>query len=545
MIVPDLATSICRDYAEMVFDRARTPLEPLDYKASWFDQPSPFKTYQEVERFPLPLRIPVQPTQLADVLNGAYSTSPAANHLSLEALSTILLLSHGALCRKLTINWNQDDRRLTQYHLAAHAYGRGTPSGGGLYPTEIYWISGASGPLLPGIYHYDNGHHALERLFTGDVTHQVRTATFHHPATAAADQFLLVTLNFWKSAFKYNSFCYHLVTQDLGALLCSLRLLAQAYASDLCFLSWFQDEALNHLLGLETLNESVFTVVPLNAPHGYAPPIHQPEMIPPQVSKKSFQRSRNIIHFPLSEHVHLATLLHNEPYPAEESFAHAMVDLLKSTAEPVPLPPPAFDRLQADMTQTFQQRKSSFGSFSAHVPLSREELATLLSSGASGGHYWADVKQENGSPSFTRLLVFVNHVTGIEQGIYAYDQEQHCLRVLQRGDFTLFLQKHYLLLNYNIAETGVVIAIVGSIDRMLTVFGARGYRLLNAEAGMIAQRMYLVATALKLGCGAVLGFDNRAMDQALGLDNTDQRSLLFLLAGHEHQGHADFNGRMI
>jgi SagB-type dehydrogenase family enzyme len=397
---------------------------------------------------------------------------------------------------------------------------------------------------LPGIYHYDNAHHAMERLFTGNVTRNIQAATFDHPAASTTDQFLLITLNFWKNAFKYNSFCYHAVTQDHGALLSSLDLAAKAYAINLRFLSWFQDETLNRLLGLATQDESVFSVIPLpSAPASFSCAF--PTLDAPLVNKKSFQRSREVLHFPLSELVHQATLLRSETRPAANALLHAKVDILETSGERVELPPPALDHLQDDIAQVFQKRASSFGNFSSHVPLSRDELATLLYCGANSGNALADVKQENGEPHFSRLLVFVNNVEGIERGTFSYDREQHCLHVIQQDDFRLFLQTHYFLLNYNLAETGVVIAIAGGLDRMLDVFGNRGYRILNAEVGMAAQRIYMAAAALDIGCGAVLGFDNRAMNKALALDTSDQSTLLLLLVGHERLDRADFDGRLL
>ena len=52
---------------------------------------------------------------------------------------------------------------------------------------------------------------------------------------------------------------------------------------------------------------------------------------------------------------------------------------------------------------------------------------------------------------------------------------------------------------------------------MLDAVGDRGYRLVNATIGAVAQNVYIAAAALGLGCGVALGFDNVSYIEQLGL----------------------------
>lgn len=538
---------IGRDYAEAVFERAIRPFEPPGFATNWKDQPSRFKTYLSVERFPLPLEPPPHFASLGDVLARLASPRAAVKDLTFDDVATMLLYTHGLLNRRIAVSWNRDDRVLSMYHQAV--YGRGAASGGGLYPTEVYWACGAGGPLLPGIYHYDNAHHAMERLFEGDVTARIRAAVFNHPAAAETDQFLLLAPTFWKNSFKYNTFCYHVVTQDLGVLLYSLRLAAAGFGSDFQFLSWFQDEELNRLLGFDTLADSVFAVLPIpTAPRREQSGASGASLFPlttPLFGQASFQRSQKLLRFPRIEDTHLATLIDTEQPPEATEAFNAASDTFENSGEPIALPPPALDRLQSNVLQLFQRRRSSFGTFSSHTPLSQQELATLLYSASTACNYVSDVKHAGGQPHFTSLMVVVINVEGIERGVYAYDERQHGLRRVQEGDFSRFLQQHYFLKNYNMAEIGVMIAVVGSVDNMLAVYGNRGYRLLNAEVGMVAQSVYMAATGMSFGCGATLGFSNVGVNKILGLEGSERRSLLFLLTGHEREGSANFDCRYV
>jgi SagB-type dehydrogenase family enzyme len=86
-----------------------------------------------------------------------------------------------------------------------------------------------------------------------------------------------------------------------------------------------------------------------------------------------------------------------------------------------------------------------------------------------------------------------------------------------------------------------VLVITGRLEALVATYGARGYRMLSVEVGQAAQTTYLSATARGLGVGAVLGIDNLAVDEFLGVDGTDERSMLFILLGHERGGRAGYD----
>ncbi|GCE29369.1 NADH oxidase [Dictyobacter alpinus] len=543
---------ICRDYAEAVFARFRQPLDAFPFEPDWQDQPSRFKLYQHVTRFPLPMEKLADTRTITSIVPGITQQRREVNALSFNELSTLFLLAHGLLNRRISITWNMSGKTIPDA-----LYGRGTASGGGLYPAEMYWCHGPGASILPGIYHYDPAHHALERLQLGDRTDRIRAAVFHHPAALNTNQFLLITANFWKNAFKYRNFGYHIVNQDIGALIGSLNMIGLSLQADLQTLLWFQDEELNHLLGLETGVESVFAVIPIVLSSQVSPSStakiaskgsYQMESISegqmPLITRKSWQRSKVVKRFPRMEAVHRATLLTHAPRPLPSDTLMHETGMGEGHGEFVPLPSPALDSLDRSIGEVIQQRHSSFGHFSSQRPLSRSELGTLLFFAAIARGYATDLKSTDGTPYFTQLMVFINHAEGIEPGIYHYDWRRHGLVVVRKGDYTAFLQQSYALHNYNMREIAVVIAIIGDLYQMLEVYGNRGYRLLNVETGLVAQSTYVAATTLKLGCGAVLGFDHLAMNEALQLTK-GFRSLLFLLAGPERFHKARFDARFL
>lgn len=545
------AVQAVREYAEAVFRRAREPMEPLNFETNWDDQPSRHKSYPGSSRIPLAVDPPELAT-LRELFTGPGPTSAPASApgWTLDRLAALLRLSYGVLDRRLAANWNQD---LAKRVLFPHAvWGRGTASGGGMYPVEIYLVAGASGPLLPGVYHYATGHHALERLLTGDVTATVRSA-LGPDDPAGTDHYLLASIKFWKNSFKYNSFCYHVVTQDLGALLGSWDLLGRALGGPLRRTLSFDPGPLDDLLGLDGDAESVLAVVPLPwaAGDGAAGPAAQaggrPVRSAARVTRAPFERSRTVLTFPQVTRVHRAA-----KGPARRPSAAALRSIvpgeLRSVlpgappGEPVPLPPPDLDRLDRPLSTVLRQRQSSFGRFRRPPELTVDQVGTTLAFAASARRYPADVKLPDGTPALTRLWLFANHVDGLAAGTYAYLPEEHGLlpaRPAPPEGMTAFLQRQYFLTNYTMGQIGAVLAISGRLDAILDAYGPAGYRVLNAEVGTVAQYAYCASAAQGLGCGAVLGFDNVAMNEALGIESTDERTVLFLLLGREHDRPAD------
>ncbi|QBD82857.1 SagB/ThcOx family dehydrogenase [Ktedonosporobacter rubrisoli] len=534
--------AICQKYIEAIFARSQTPLDTGATEIALQDQLPRFKRYQQATRLTLPGKMLDPAVPMADV----WTSLTTYRAITFDEFTAMLLLTYGLLNMRTDLTWEEGREGL--FSSQTIKYGRGTASGGGLYPAEIYWVCGARGPLHPGLYHYDPAHHALVRVMSGNMTRGIQAAVFHHPAALATDQFLLLTLRLWKNTFKYKSFGYHLATQDLGVLLGSFHFMSSYFQTNIQPLLWFQDEAVNRLLGIDTLVESVFAVLPLTLASSFSPersthwgmaPESDAEQDKPLLIRQRLQSSQHVTRFPIIEEVHRATLVNNAPRP--DPINDGICEEIGQADPVIPLPPPPFIHLQGSIRDAFRGRRSSFGRFSRQKPLSRLDLAALLFLGATTGCARTDLKHADGNPHFTRLAVFVNNVENIQPGAYIYDSTRHGLCPIRQGNFAPFLQEHYMLSNYNLAETAVLITVLGNPKRMLEAYGGRGYRALNIEAGMIAQTIYLVAASLSLGCGAALGFDNLAMNEALGLAGTDLRSLLFIMAGPERQNNARFN----
>ncbi|MBL0781587.1 nitroreductase family protein, partial [Streptomyces albidoflavus] len=184
--------------------------------------------------------------------------------------------------------------------------------------------------------------------------------------------------------------------------------------------------------------------------------------------------------------------------------------------------------------------RSSFGRFDASRPLAAADLAALCRAATDGSYLGGDTGTGAGGERLAGLYVFVNHAEGLAPGAYAYDPEAHTLRLVKEGAPGPFLQKNYFLSNYNLEQAGAVLVPTVRTTAVLDAVGDRGYRLVNATIGAVAQSVYTAAAALDVGCGVALGFDNISYIEELGLQATGEAPLLIMMAGHERPAPADY-----
>ncbi|WP_075017858.1 nitroreductase family protein [Actinacidiphila rubida] len=546
-----------QEYATAIVRRGRYPMEPADWVPDWADRPRKGKYFPDAPLFPLPSGpTPTAGATGATVERGLHGPR-GTGAFTLPLLAGMLQDSYGLTGRRLAVQANSDLGTLPMYTQAN--WSRGSASGGGLYPVGVHWIAGPGGPLTPGVHYYDTQQHAVRRLLTGDVTPQVRAAV-GEPA-AGHRQFLVLGVRFWQNAFKYNSFSYHVVTMDTGALLETWRIWARAHGLHIGPALWFDEPALGGLLGLDADEEGVFAVVPLRwagdpdplpqgteagpdttAPGGSpAGAVDGPPSGPVRVAHADRERSRSVTAFETVKAMHDATLAGAASRPAPGALDPALALPVEPGGERTALPAP--DALDLGVRTALRSRRSSFGRFQAVTPMPARHLSTVLAAAHAAGRLDSDTEPAGDRP-LTRLYVFVNHVAGIDQGSYVYDAADGSLRLLRAGAPGEFLQRNYFLANYNLEQAAAVMVPAARTRSVLDAVGDRGYRLVNAVVGGVSQAVYTAAAAAGLSCGVALGFDAISYTEELGLDATGEIPLLTMMIGHERPRPADFRSEI-
>ncbi|PSP79383.1 nitroreductase [Halobacteriales archaeon QS_1_68_20] len=140
------------------------------------------------------------------------------------------------------------------------------PSGGGLYPVELYFaLTSAGEGLSEGLYYYVPGEHELRRLrrpaSAGDFLEELTGLLDPHDETAidfeGANFVPMLTAAFWRSKAKYGPRGYRFVLQESGHLLQNLLLVAEALGMGGVPLGAYREDEINEFLGVDGVNEAL------------------------------------------------------------------------------------------------------------------------------------------------------------------------------------------------------------------------------------------------------------------------------------------------
>ncbi|GJL77836.1 MAG: hypothetical protein NPINA01_08250 [Nitrospinaceae bacterium] len=137
---------------------------------------------------------------------------------------------------------------------------RASPSGGALYPAEIYLGIRKVEGLEPGIYHYNVPDHALELLIPGDPTEKLHEACCQQEYTQQAAVVFLISGVFQRTKRKYGERGYRYVFLDVGHL--AQNIYISSTAQDLAVMTTcgFFDDVANQLLRIDGIDEATLYV---------------------------------------------------------------------------------------------------------------------------------------------------------------------------------------------------------------------------------------------------------------------------------------------
>jgi SagB-type dehydrogenase family enzyme len=130
---------------------------------------------------------------------------------------------------------------------------RTTPSGGALYPLELYvWARRVDG-LPAGLYHYDARDHELDVLGAVDL----ESAFVQQELVSAAAAAILVSAIFFRSVFKYGERGYRFVLLEAGHVVQNALLAAGGRSLAAVPVGGYVDREVDRAIGLDGLHESV------------------------------------------------------------------------------------------------------------------------------------------------------------------------------------------------------------------------------------------------------------------------------------------------
>ncbi|MCX4553329.1 SagB family peptide dehydrogenase [Streptomyces sp. NBC_01500] len=472
------------------------------------DDPLPTKTYRGLPRHVLSepsRRIGDARSSFAGFRRTRSEDGPNREVLDGTALSALLHHSYG----------------LERMELGPHAawpYHRAVASARCFYPVELYlWLARPAENRPAGCYHYDPAHHALTRLRTGGVPDELRTATgTGRDGTLAL---MVAAVCFRKTAFRYRDYAYRLCAQEVGLTVGNMLLVAGALGLRGRVHHRFDDAVVNRALGLDGDEETAFAVLDLfpwqpagtgQAPLRAEPEEPQPVIRPHQLRTDAADPAAWSGLTALNRAARLTGTGWNTP--VDQAAFHLPPDGPGPTPVPLGEPSPG----QVELAEAIRARDSGGRMFlpdSAALPL--PQLGSLLR------HALEPVPSDHAETPCRPLAdchVLVLNAAGADAGLYRLDTTP-ALTALPGRDWRAVLA---MLCDrtpaVNSAKAHAIVFLSVNRAEGDRWFGDRGYRILHHEAGIVAQRISVLAAATGLSARVTNGYHEGMVRSLIGAD---------------------------
>lgn len=459
------------------------------------DEPPKFKNYLDRPSRPFPQRLP---TTLGPVTR-AFTGGPSR---PLD-LGTLLYYGYGF-------------SRVDVGAINGWPYHRLVPSARCFYPTELYVVTG------DGVHHYDQLHHALVELRGGD--HREIVARAAGADLSGAEAVIVLTSHFWKTAFRYRHYAYRLCTQEAGMVAGNVLMVAAALGLTGHVHYQFLDAALDHLLGLVSGEERTVAVIPLypagSVPGARQEPVTAAELIAalPEIRPPFTDVGKDTT---LAGDVYLVDG-HSVLDSAAEFGAPPPDRPRPSGGAPVALPPAGAEPDLADALRRRHSGGSLFRPRGESIPAS--SLTRLAR------HLLQPYSADLGGAPLGEVYLAVQRVEGLRPGVYRLnaDGSGPCpVGPLPEGrlDASMMLGPPVV----DVPSVNVWCYVVTDRERVTGAWGNRGYRMANMDAGVVAQRLCLLAGAEGLAARPINGYVTADVQRLLGIGEA-ARTPIFQIA---------------
>jgi SagB-type dehydrogenase family enzyme len=450
----------------------------------WNIKPAVYKEYVGIDPLPLPVDLPETGVPALAALE--YPAEEAAGE-SIPDLSQIayLLYYSAGITKKLE-------------YAGGEIHFRAAACAGALYPIEIYLVCGDLPGLAAGIYHFSPASFSLYPLRRGDFRSALASASGDEPAVRLAPAVLVYSAITWRSSWKYRARAYRYHFWDCGTILANNLAACRAIELITRLVMGFIDERVNWLLGIDGEDEKALALLPVGRTATAPPP--SPEVTPLELQVKPISDEQ--VDYPLIDDLHLAS-----SFVERAELGQWRQARISGGGEPmdnlIPLDP--LDR-SSQPDKSLEQvvvRRGSSRRFKREA-ISFTTLSTILTAGRlSFPADWG----ESGRGFLNQIYFNAHAVEGLAPGAYRFHPQDEALESLKEGDFRH--HSAHMCLDQALGGTSsATIFFLADLEAVLEVYGSRGYRLAQMEAGLLGGKMYLGAYTLGIGATGLTFYDD-------------------------------------
>lgn len=201
------------------------------------------KPFKGAPRVQLPSSMPSSERSFDEVLHKRVSARQFNGEgVEIEQLAKILFMGYGVTRDNAGTHFPRPFRTV--------------PSGGALYPLDIYVYASRVEGLEAGLYHYNPAEHSLDVLRIKDEAARVSKFFIQGDLAGNAAVVLFITATFIRTTFKYGDRGYRFIFLEAGHLAQNVNLTAQEMGLATTNVGGYVDRDVDRYLGLDGVNES-------------------------------------------------------------------------------------------------------------------------------------------------------------------------------------------------------------------------------------------------------------------------------------------------
>src|SRR3984957_10518994 len=133
---------------------------------------------------------------------------------------------------------------------------RSAPSGGALYPIDIFCVVNKVTSLTAGIYAYNGSTHSLQLLKEGKYEAELIRGTYLADSIPESAFCILMVANFNHSKFKYGERAYRFILIEAGHIAQNILLIVENLAHSAFPIGGYIDDELNDPIELDVINQA-------------------------------------------------------------------------------------------------------------------------------------------------------------------------------------------------------------------------------------------------------------------------------------------------
>lgn len=445
---------------------------------------------------------------------------------------------------KISLNWKESDFHRLSYFLFM-TYGivsldvvnrdhpnhpvikklrRAVPSGGAIYPNELYLYIGSHWGIEEGLYHFNPYRHELTFIKNDIKFHDLERLFFSKFIIKSNDIIVFIANMIDKNSYKYENLSYKIQCLDSGITLIRGYELARQIGFSPIVIMNSNDKKIRDFLNLSD-NEGIMGTLLLTNDNdiNYSFPKQRKEIS--ISSNPKFPYNERSKYFDLLTRIHQLTeqeeFIHIDSnylisHPRERGEENEIIKLPKARK---------VTRLSSE--EYINNRYSTFQYF-------RIGQISLL----DFSDFLCDVHESLVNDchvdilSMIDLIIYCHEVEGVSKGIYNYDFVKHTLNLIKLGDQSEEIKSTLIQPDLDLNKIGVTIFLSGDLNQLLGMKD-KGYRIVNILAGIVTGRMIDLAAALQLGKYPFLSFDVYEVKSLLNIKNENYPLIMFFMGNEQ------------